>query len=116
MAEHHKQEPMSDDHAVTSVTILLLHLTWVFLGPIVLFVILYGVVKEGASWITPLDFLYFAIVGLILLARWLDQKSGQSTNSEGEPSTWEDFRHYIRMLPVYALAAWIVSKGVGHFF
>jgi hypothetical protein len=110
------QKPLKDDHAVTSVAVLAAHITWLFLGPIILIVILYGVLNAGARWLDPLDALFFAVVGLIFFTRWIDQKSGQSTDSEGNPSTWEDFRHFVLTLPAYAGAAWLVAKLLGHYF
>jgi hypothetical protein len=109
-------KPPANDRAVTSVKTLLVHLAWLVFGPIGLFVILYGIIDSGTGWFTLLDALFFLVVGLTIIARWADQKSGQGTLADGNPSTWDDFRRYAARLPLLSIAAWIAANLIGNHF
>jgi hypothetical protein len=99
---------------ITSLSVFAAHLTWFFLGPMTLLLLLMGIVEAGTGWATVLDVVYFAILAAIVGARWFDQRSGQSTTSTGEPSTWEDFRRWAVVFPLVAVAAWIGANLIGN--
>jgi hypothetical protein len=75
---------------------------------------LLNVVRTGSGWLTAFGATYFLVVAVMLLGRWVDQRSGQGTTTTGEPSTWEDFRRYALLLPPLALGAWILANVVGN--
>jgi hypothetical protein len=110
----HKQ--CVEEHRVSSLRILAVHLTWLILGPVALLVSLLSIVDAGGDWISALDIVFWVIVALMIFARWADQKSGQGTTSEGEPSTWKDFQKYIIILPIFAVGAWLMAKAFGYWF
>ena len=112
-AEGNRKEP-KEPIVVTSLAVLGPHLFWVVLGPLVLLLLLWGIAASGSGWVTVLDIAFFVVVALIILGRWLDQRSGQGTNSAGEQSTWRDFRRYARSLPIVAASAWIVANLLGN--
>jgi hypothetical protein len=99
---------------VTSFTVLGAHATWYFVGPAVLVFLLAKIVQTGSGWLTALDVVFFLVLAIMLLARWVDQRSGQGTTGTGEPSTWEQFRRYVLVLPTLALAAWLIANVVGN--
>jgi len=115
MSVQHEQKRLADEHPVTSIRILAIHLIWFFLGPIALLVLLFSIMNAGTGWLTARDIGFYGVLALIVFARWADQKSGQSVTSEGKPSTWDDFRHFALTLPAYAVVAWIVAKMIGYF-
>lgn len=114
MDQQNKNKLPAGDRPVTSVKILLVHLAWLVFGPIALFVVLYGIIISGTGWFTILDALFFLVVALTIIARWTDQKSGQGTTADGDPSTWNDFRRYAKRLPLLSLVAWMVANIIGN--
>lgn len=112
--DHHKG--FAEEHPVTSIKILAVHLIWFLLGPISLFISILGIVSAGANWLSVRDIVFCGIVALMIFARWADQKSGQGTTSEGKPSTWEDFQRYVVILSVFAVGAWLMAKAFGYWF
>jgi hypothetical protein len=101
---------------ITSFGVLFAHITWFFVGPLALLLILFSIVNAGTGWATVLDVMFFVIVGLMVGCRWYDQRSGQSTLSHGEPSTWADCWKYMLWMPLVAVAAWIVANLIGNHF
>jgi hypothetical protein len=106
----------SDNGAVvTSVAIMLVHLFWSFVGPIVFALLLSSIVRAGGRWLTAVDSAALLVAALILVARWIDQRSGQATTTSGDPATREDFRRYVLVFPPVAGAAWIAAHLAGSY-
>ncbi|MBN2581201.1 MAG: hypothetical protein JXB10_19625 [Pirellulales bacterium] len=99
-----------------SFTALGAHLTWLLIGPALLFVLLYSNATEDASWWSWIDIGFFLVLGWIIVARWVDQRSGQSTTADGSPSTWQDFRHFVKVVFPSALILWAVTNVLGNYF
>lgn len=100
--------------AITSFAVMIAHITWLFIGPLVLVLTLFSIVKAGSGWGTVLDAVFFVLVGLTVWCRWFDQQSGQATNCYGEPATWANCRRYMLWLPVVAGVAWITANVMGN--
>jgi hypothetical protein len=104
----------SDSVTVTSFKVLGAHFTWIFMGPLMLLLMLVNIVRLGTGWLTALDAAFFVMVTSMILCRWVDQRSGQGTKITGEPSKWEDFQRYARVLPLLAIGAWILANVLGN--
>jgi hypothetical protein len=116
MTGQHEQKPPKQERAISSLKMLIVHLAWLFFGPVALLIILSSVMNDETGWLTLADMVFFALVALTIFARWIEQSSGQGVTIEGKPSTWIDFRRYALKLPVFALAAWLVAKVPGRMF
>jgi len=103
------------EQPITSLGVITAHLTWAFLGPMALLILLIGIVEAGTGWATVLDVVYLAVLAVVVIARWIDQQSGQSTTSTGEASTWQDFRRWAVVFPLVAAAAWIAANVIGNY-
>jgi hypothetical protein len=90
-------------------------LTWIMLGPLALLGITWGIVSQGTGWFTGLDAAFGIVVVLMLLGRWVEHRSGTGTTLTGEPTTPEQFKRYITVLPPLAVAGWIVANVVGNY-
>jgi hypothetical protein len=99
---------------IRSVSVLLGRLMWVAFGPIALILITLGIVMQGAGWLTGLDAMFAFVAGLMLLGRWWEQRSGAATRATGEPATAQDFRRFITVFPIVALALWILANLLGN--
>jgi hypothetical protein len=100
---------------VNSFHVLAAHLFWILLGPAFLFAILYANATEDQSWFSLADLAFFIILGLIVLARWLDQRSGQCLLMDGQVSTWKDFRRFLCIFVLTALLIWVVTNVIGNY-
>jgi hypothetical protein len=99
---------------VTSLFVLGAHVTWFFIGPIVMLAALYGIGQSDQGWATVMDLLYFIAAAWVVLARWVDQQSGQGSTGDGRPSTWADFRRYLCFFVPLTIALWIGANIIGN--
>lgn len=106
--------PHERDPTITRFSVLVARVTWFFVGPLALLLLLIGIVNVGSGWATALDVLFFCFVGLMVWCRWVEQRSGQATTVYGEPATPEHFRRYVRTLLPSAAGAWLVANLLGN--
>jgi hypothetical protein len=99
---------------ITSFGVLVARLTWVLAGPLALIGFVYGIVSSGAGWLTGLDVGFAIVVLLMLLGRWVDQRSGTATTVTGEPATPAQLRRYVTILIPGAAVVWVVANVVGN--
>lgn len=99
---------------ITSFKVLGARLTWILIGPLVLIGITYGVVTKGAGWLTGLDAAFVVVVGLMLLGRWVEQRSGTATTLTGEAATPAQLKRYMTTLTAVAAVVWVVANIVGN--
>jgi hypothetical protein len=92
-----------------STPLFLMHLLWLFFGPLGLMALLQGI-GHSAMGFGPLDCAYFALAGIMIFARWFDQRSGQCMTVAGERSTWKQFRQFAFGLSAAAVTIWIIAK------
>jgi divalent metal cation (Fe/Co/Zn/Cd) transporter len=100
---------------ITSFGVLGARLTWVIAGPLAALAIALGIVTSGGGWLTGLDAAFGVVVGLMLLGRWVEHRSGAATAVTGEPATPEQFKRYMTLMPLLAAAVWIVANVVGNY-
>lgn len=106
--------PPEGDRSITSFWLLPVRILWFAVGPVALLLTLAKIAGSDNGWLTVVDAVFWVVVGLMVGFRWLDQRSGVATNAFGEPSTWADFRRYAALLPLVALAAWLVANALGN--
>jgi hypothetical protein len=99
---------------ISSLTVLGARLTRFPLGPLALLGITWGIVWQGTGWVTGLDAAFAVVVGLMVLGRWVEQRSGSATTLTGEPATLAQCRRYMTLLPPLAAGVWIVANVVGN--
>jgi len=97
---------------VTTVTALVTHVIWFFVGPIAILLMLWALLDTGSPTVSSYDLVFFGLVAMTVGCRWLEQRSGQATTVEGTPATWNDFRAYLIGFPIVALTAWLATKGL----
>jgi len=111
-----KTAPSTQDkpREITSVTVLGARITWVAWGPMVLAFTTLGIVSRGNGWLTGLDLFFAAVVGSMILGRWVEQRSGAATTLDGEPATPRHYTRYVRLLLSAALVVWIIANVLGN--
>jgi hypothetical protein len=100
---------------MSSFRVLVAHLFWMLLGPALLFAILYANTTEDKSWFSITDLIYFIMLGMIVLARWADQRSGQCMLTDGQASTWKDFRRFVYVFVPSAFVIWAATNVIGNY-
>ena len=109
------QSPSQDNAGgIASVSVLGARITWVLLGPISLALLVVGIVQRGNGWLTGLDGLFGLVVGLMILGRWVEQRSGAATTLTGEPATLQQCKRYTVILLVVAAVSWITANILGN--
>lgn len=97
-----------------SIWVLGARLTWVMAGPVALMGLTYAIVSRGTGWLTGFDAAFAIVAGLMLLGRWVEQRSGSATTIKGEPATLEQLKRYVTILLAVAVAVWIVANLLGN--
>lgn len=99
---------------ISSLWVLGARLMWVILGPLALLAITYGIVSSGAGWLTVLDAAFAMVAILMLLGRWIEQRSGSATTITGEPATPVQLKRYARFLIPGAAVVWVLANTLGN--
>lgn len=106
--DHHTAKPIG------SLPVLGARLTWIVFGPIALLGITWGIVSQGTGWFTGLDAAFGVVVCLMLLARWVEHRSGSATTLSGAATTDEQCERYLKVLPIIAAVVWTVANLLGN--
>jgi len=99
---------------ITSLAVLGARVTWTALGPLTLAVIGALIVSKGTGWATALDVCFGLVVGLMLLGRWVEQRSGSATTMRGDPTTLQQRKRYMVHLALAAAAIWVGANFFGN--
>lgn len=95
---------------IESIFVLGARLTWVAIGPVALILATIGIARNPQGWFTYIDACFGAIVAIMLLGRWIEQRSGCAMTAQGAPATERDFHRYIAGLVGLAGAAWVAAN------
>jgi hypothetical protein len=90
-------------------------ITWMLLGPVALVLATFGIVNRGEGWVTAPDILYFTILGLMFLGRWLEFRGGNPQTADGQPATPEHLRRYLIVGAGAGLAIWVFANLLGNY-
>lgn len=114
MTKQHESAGANVPDEGTTISAMGARLTWVILGPMALFLIIITIVSDSQGWTTWLDAAFGAVVGLMLLGRWVEQRSGKAMTATGEPATVENARRYSLILLITMSAVWIGANLLGN--
>ncbi len=84
------------------------------LGPMILLLLMFIIVGDGAGWFTGTSVAFLGLVGALPLARWIEFRGGEPLTSMGEPATPADFRSYALKALVAGLGVWAVTNLLGN--
>ncbi len=97
----------------TSPLPILGRLFWMLLGPMVLLMLTVKIIQTGTSWFTPVDIAYLVVLAGMVLARWLEFRSGEAQTSTGEPATPAVLKRYVLVASVLGLSLWGSANLIG---
>ena len=83
---------------------------WMIFGPGLLLILVVAGFNKGAGWFTTADFVFLAILGGLILARWCEFRGGSPKTNMGEPATWAHFRRYVLITIPLGLGAWVLAN------
>jgi hypothetical protein len=99
--------------AMTSVPALFGRLSWMMIGPFALAICALSITERRAGWFGPLDVVYFAVLGGMLLGRWLEFRYSLPRTATGEPATAAHLRRYAWVLGVLGFGGWVAANLIG---
>ena len=109
-------EPGSDKKPgdISSLSVLGARLTWIIAGPLALLLITWGIVSRANGWFTGLSAAYAVVVGLMVLGRWVESRSGTATTLTGEPASGAYFKRYVMLLLPLTVVVWAAANVLGN--
>lgn len=113
-ATHSGVFPMTPTQPTTSLLVIVSRVFWMMLGPMVLAVLTFTIINIGTSWFTPADFAFLAVLGLLLLARWVEFRGGNPQTATGEPASPGDLSRFVLTILPLGLGVWVIANLVGN--
>jgi hypothetical protein len=89
-------------------------LSWMIIGPFALAIAAVGIADRRDGWFSPLDLIYFVVLGGMLLGRWLEFRYSRPLTATGEPANGDHLRRYAWGLGLLGLGAWLAANLVGN--
>ena len=87
---------------------------WLFVGPTILVIVFFTIVDTGSGWLTLSESVYFLCAALVVVCRWLEQRSGEALTATLRSANWHDFRRYTEVFAVTTVGAWLVANLLGN--
>jgi hypothetical protein len=101
-------------HPLSSMLMVFVRIFWMMLGPIILGLLFFLIVRDGNGWFTAADFWLFAVLNALLLARWAEFKTGNALIATGDPAAPVDLHKYHLRVITLGLGAWVLANVVGN--
>ncbi len=89
-------------------------LFWMMVGPFSLAICAISIAERPDGWLGLTDWIYFAVLGGMLVGRWTEFRCSQPLTATGEPATVEQVRRYTMWLGVIGLGVWIAANLIGN--
>lgn len=87
---------------------------WMMIGPLALLLLTFNIVKIGNGWLTAADFAFLAVLGGVILARWLEFRGGNPQTATGEPAAPAHLRRFVMAAIPVGLGVWIIANLIGN--
>jgi hypothetical protein len=100
----------SESHPVGCLTRLL----WMLVGNLFLVVTTFVIYSTKGTFFSVADIVFWVIVALLLLVRYVDIRRFRGSTVTGAPATMKDFARYAWLLPLAALVIWAIAHVAGY--
>jgi hypothetical protein len=94
----------------------LIRLFWMIVGNALLFLCAMAIAQGTSSWFSPIDALFWIIVGSLLITRYVDIRYFNGMTGDGDAATMADFRRYAVLLAMIAFCLWVGAHVLGAFY
>ena len=91
-----------------------LRLFWMMIGNLIWLSCAFAIAQNQSSFLSVADAFYWAAVGCILAARYVDIRYLGGLTADGSPASMAHWRRYAVLLGVAATALWFVVHGIAH--
>ena len=92
----------------------LLRLFWMMIGNVALAASAFGVAEDSALALGSADAIYWAVVGLLLAARYGDIRYFHGRTTDGSPATMAHWRRYAAVLVAVSTAIWLLAHTLAY--
>jgi len=89
-----------------------LRVFWMLIGNVILLSCAYGIVQHRSSVLGMADAFFWAIVGFLLAARYVDIRHLNGSTADGAPATMAHWRRYATVLGVVATGLWLGAHAM----
>ena len=100
--------------AMTSAPAFFGRLSWMILGPFALAIVAISITERHDGWFSPLDLIYFLVLGGTVFGRWTEFRYTRPMTAMGEPATAAHLRRYTLVLSTIGLGIWVAANLVGN--
>ena len=94
----------------------LIRLFWMIVGNALLIFCVMAIAQDTSGLFTPVDALFWVLVGSLMVARYVDIRYFNGLTSDSDPATMADFRRYAVLLGFIAMGLWIGAHVFGAFY
>ena len=92
-----------------------LRLFWMIIGNVILLSCAYGIIEHRSAVLSIADAFYWAIVGSLLAARYVDIRRFNGTTAGGDPATMAHWRRYAAVLGVVSMSLWLGAHAIVYY-
>lgn len=103
------------ENETTSGRDILIRVFWMMVGPLLLVILAYNIMRTGGGWFTNSDYGFLAVLAVIGLVRWLEFRFGHPRTASGEPATTRHLRRFLVGLALGGLIVWTAANVVGNY-
>ncbi len=90
-------------------------MTRMVFGPLALLAIAAGLAARKHAWFSGLSVAFVVVIGLMILGRWVEQRSGAATTITGKPATAEQCTRYSATLVIVGAVIWAAANVLGSY-
>lgn len=87
---------------------------WMMIGPATLFLLGLNIVLNGGGWLSKKNIAFLAVLGVMIIGRFLEFRGGDPRTASGEPATRDHLRRYIMLVLVTGLGVWTIVNLIGN--
>jgi len=104
-----------EDHKYDPPAGCFLRLFWMMIGNVLLLFCAFGIVQHRSTVLSIADAFYWASVGCLLAARYVDIRYAQGLTANGDPATMTHWRRYAVLLVPVASGIWLIVHAIAYF-
>ena len=109
------EEKKYEDHKHDPPAGCFLRFFWMMIGNVILLFSAYGIIQHRSSVLGIADAFYWAIVGSLLAARYVDIRYLYGTTADGDPATMAHWRRYATVLGVVSTGLWLGAHAIAYY-
>ncbi|MBN2476080.1 MAG: hypothetical protein JXB62_15825 [Pirellulales bacterium] len=91
-----------------------LRLFWMIVGNFILLFCAIAIAQNPSGWLGVADAFFWAIVGCLLAARYVDIRRFRGRKADGSPASMADWRRYALLIGGASVVLWLAVHGVAY--